>query len=204
MASKTLRLPHTLSKGRQIVADRVRIHKTLSQSAPFSGDAPGVEGCQLLSGSRRSHDAYAASQSRVQAQLRKKAQLLNDIKETVVVRGFWQSKCSKAGRELKSNRDSSIPSGEHNAIRLGFCRHATCSKSISADQACRHSYTEIPPAEHTHTRNGERSLNAFQPRQTNCRGADRKQCAATSTHREDPFTSNRPNSGCGVNHESGT
>lgn len=150
------------------MADRARIRQNFSQSVLSSGVAPSVEGCQLLSGSRRSHDAYAASQIWVQAQLKKKAQLLNDIKETVVVRGFWQSKCSKAGRELRGNRDSSILSGEHNAIRLGFCRYATCSKSISADQACRHSYTEIPPAEHTHTRNGERSLNAFQPRQTGC------------------------------------
>ena len=70
------------------MADRGRIRKTLSQSVLSSGVAPSVEGCQLLSGSRRSHDAYAASQIWVQAQLGKKAQLLNDIKETVVVVAF--------------------------------------------------------------------------------------------------------------------
>jgi len=88
----------------------------------------------------------------------------------------------RPGRLLKSGVESSKPLGEHHAIRLGFCRCATCSKSLPANQACRHRHTEVPPAEHAHTRNRERSLNAFEPHQTDSRGADRRQCAAISTH----------------------
>src|SRR5580704_8649973 len=114
MAGKSLRLSHTLSEGRQVVADTDGIRRTISRCPPnstvlrlasklvcFCRDLdghtmPGKAECSLYPNGKR-----ACSMT------------LTDL-SLFIASGY--ANALRPGRALKSSDESSKPSGEHDAI----------------------------------------------------------------------------------------